>query len=244
MTVDYTNPQSMMPPPPSPPPSGPAKFDFVKSFTFFFEDPAWITKILIGGLCYIGVFILIGAFVLLGYVAQLGRNVIAGVANPLPEWDRIGDYIMEGLKLFVVAIVYALPLMLLWAAMFGIAFAASQSERGNEVASMAMSCGMLLYFPLLLIMMFWVPIAMLFAIATQRLGAAFEFGTIFRFIKANFVNYVLAILTHIVAGFAAEFGLILLCIGVVFTMFWSMCVGIYALAQAYRAAAPGTVPAA
>ena len=33
---------------------------------------------------------------------------------------------------------------------------------------------------------------------------------------------------------AAGFGVILLCIGVVFTMFWAICVAGYAFAQVYR----------
>ena len=54
---------------------------------------------------------IVGAFFLYGYLARLARNVIAGAAHPLPEWDDLGEYFSEGLRLFCVALVYTLPLI-------------------------------------------------------------------------------------------------------------------------------------
>src|SRR5437899_2102278 len=107
------------PPPPSPPPPsiGPS-FDFLKPLTFVFDDPRWIQKVLIGGLFVIASFFIIGAFFLYGYLARLARNVIAGVQYPLPEWDDLGEYFAEGAKLFVVGVIYVIPLLLI----FGIIF--------------------------------------------------------------------------------------------------------------------------
>ena len=36
------------------------------------------------------------------------------------------------------------------------------------------------------------------------------------------------------SNFLAQFGFVLLCIGLVFTGFWAMLVGVYAFAQTYR----------
>ena len=65
-------------------------------------------------------------------------------------------------------------------------------------------------------------------------GAAFEFRRIFNYIKTNFANYLLAFVVYLVARFAVPFGAILLCIGVVFTAFWSLLVAAYAFGYAYR----------
>ena len=68
------------PPPPEPPSAVPPsavppsnvatrpQFDFGKPFTYVFDDPRWLNKILIGGLFYLAGFFLIGWFFILGYV--------------------------------------------------------------------------------------------------------------------------------------------------------------------------------
>ena len=90
------------PPPPAPPPP---TYDFVRPFAFTFDDPRWLPKILLGGLFYIlGIFI-VGIIFVLGYQARLARNVIAGVEHPLPEWDDLGEYFAEGLRLMGVVLV-------------------------------------------------------------------------------------------------------------------------------------------
>ena len=99
------------PPPPAPPaPTAPAGFDFVRPFAFVFDDPRWLPKILVGGLFYLLGFLLIGFFFIMGYQARLARNVIAGVQNPLPEWDDLGEYFGEGLRLIGVVLVWIIPL--------------------------------------------------------------------------------------------------------------------------------------
>ena len=35
------------------------------------------------------------------------------MTHPLPEWDDLGEYFGEGLRLFAVALVYVLPLIAL-----------------------------------------------------------------------------------------------------------------------------------
>src|SRR5947207_15638989 len=98
-------------PPPPPPPSAPT-FDFLKPFTYVFDDPRWMPKVGIGGLFILASFFIIGVFFVYGYLARLVRNVINGLQHPLPEWDDLGEYFSEGLKLFAVAIIYAIPLVI------------------------------------------------------------------------------------------------------------------------------------
>src|SRR5256885_15302463 len=92
------------PPPPPPPPSRPASpaFDFIQPFAFVFQDERWVTKVLLGGLFYLAGFFIVGIFFILGYCARLARNVIAGVEKPLPEWDDLGVYFTDGVKVFCV----------------------------------------------------------------------------------------------------------------------------------------------
>jgi len=223
------------PAPPEPPaPSQSPYLDFGKPFTFVFEDPDWLKKILIGGLFYLASFILIGLFFLLGYCAKLARNVAAGVARPLPEWDNLGDYFVEGLKLAVIAIIYAIPFVLIFMIpLIGAGIAESVGGSDDFAAAIFGGFGCLMV-PVILILVFWIPVALLFAAVSGRFEEGFNFSAIFGFIKNNFVNYLLAILINLVGNFISQFGVILLCIGVLFTAFWSMLVSTYAFADAYR----------
>ena len=94
--------------------------------------------------------------------------------------------------------------------------------------------GWCIIFPLSLAMGIWLPAALLMAVVDRRFSAAFEFGRIWNFIKGNAGNYALAWVTRMIAGFIAQFGILLLCIGVVFTGFWALCIGAFAFAQVYR----------
>lgn len=227
MTVDpYT-------PPPPPPVS--RNLDFGKAFTYVFEDPDWIRKVLLGGLFYLASFLIVGWFFLLGYLAQLVRNVIAGAERPLPDWNDLGAYFSEGLKLFAVGLVYFIPVIGLFAAFIvPTIFATALANGDSRVPDAIMPLMFFMIIPLALAISAILPVAVVRVIDTGRFGAAFEFGAIFEFITKNFTNYLLALLVHFVANFASQFGIALCCVGIVFTAFWSVTVSAHAFAQAYR----------
>lgn len=231
------------PPPPPPPPrlSGPAtSFDFVKPFTFTFEDPRWVQKILMGGLFILASVFIVGVFFVYGYLGRLVRNVATGVERPLPEWDDLGGIFNDGLRLVAVAFVYMLPFL----AIFGIVLVPAIIASGvaqsidndflRNAGGAAPACVWCLVFPLSLAMAAWIPAALLFAVMEERFGAAFEFARIFAFIKANVGNYLLAFVVWLVVRMVVPFGLILLCVGIVFTSFWSLLVAGHAFGQVWR----------
>jgi hypothetical protein len=235
---------SAPPPPPPPPPvmpppvsTGP-QFDFGKPFTYVFDDPRWVQKILIGGLFYLAGFVIIGWFFILGYMARVTRNVITGQQVPLPEWDDLGEFFSEGARLVGVGLVYAAPFIVF--AMIFIVPAAVLSGVDNEglqvLGSGISGCVSCLFVPLSLAVMVFMPASLLFAIVEQRFSAAFEYARIWAFIRANIGNYLLAVVVYLIARFIGGFGVILLCIGVIFTGFWSMLITAHAFAQVYRLA--------
>jgi hypothetical protein len=220
-----------------PPPGGaaPIAFDFPKTFTFIFEDRDWVSKLLIGALfSLLGVFI-IGYIVLLGYFAQLVRNVVAGSERPLPEWRNFGDYLADGIRLFGVGLVYMLPFIGL--ALMLIVPAALMEGAGHEAAGAVL--GILLpvvLVPLVFAVTLLLPAVFLRVIMLGRFSAGFELGEVFALIRASGINYLLAIAVHLVAGFVAQFGILLCCVGVFATSFWSLAASTHAFAQAYRLA--------
>lgn len=227
--VDYTAP-------PPPPPPRPAGYDFARPFTFVFDDPEWVQKVLIGGLFVLASFLIVGLFFIFGYMARLARNVIAGVPNPLPAWDDLGEYFSEGLRLFAVMLAYMLPIIIL---AFVVAIPAGlMSGHGDEFARNAGGCVLgavwCLIVPASFALMLFLPASLLWAVVEKRFGAAFEFGEIWSFIKSNIGNYLLAIVIYLVADFAGGLGFLLLCVGIIFTSFWAYCAKTYAFAEAYR----------
>jgi len=223
---------------PPPPPAAPS-FDFRKPLTFVFDDPRWVQKVLIGGLFVIASVFIIGAFFIYGYLARLTRNVINGFEHPLPEWDDLGEYFGEGAKLFVVGLVYVIPIIIVCAIVFvpmAIMGNASDNETVRSMAGMSVTCVWCLIFPLGLALALWMPAALLMVVVTGDFKAAFQFKHIFRFIRANVANYILAFVVWLVARFAAGLGILLLCIGMIFTIFWAFAVAAYAFGQTYRLA--------
>lgn len=181
---------------------------------------------------------IVGAFFVYGYLARLVRNVIAGVPHPLPEWDDLGEYFSEGLRLFCVVLVYTLPLICV-AMVFIIPSIIAQSADNDALRNLGggmVACVWCLIFPLSLAMAVWLPGALMFAAVERRFGAAFEFAQIFAFIKGNVGNYLLAFVVWLVVRMIVPFGFILLCVGIFFTSFWSLVVAGYAFAEAWRLA--------
>src|SRR5262249_15065636 len=171
-----------------------------------------------------------------GYLARLVRNVIAGVQHPLPAWDDLGEYFTEGLRLFGVGVCYAVPIIALVMLFMvpTIAMSVTDNETLRDTGEMMSSCVWCLIMPFALALGVWMPAALLFTVVERRFSAAFEFAKIWNFIRSNAGNYVLAYVVRLVAGFIAQFGIILFCIGLVFTGFWAAVVGAYAFAQTYR----------
>ncbi len=227
------------PPPPPPPPSTPAPapgFDFGKPFTYVFDDPRWLQKILVGGLFILASAFLIGWFFILGYLARVTRNVIAGLESPLPEWEDLGGMFNEGARLIGVLFCYMIPMIGI-AMVFMVPAILSDTTDNEAVQTFAGSfagCMSCLIVPVVFAIMFFLPASLLFAVVEQRFGAAFEFGRLWAFIRANIGNYLLAIVVAIVARILGGFGIFLLCVGVIFTFFWSLLVMAHGFAQVYR----------
>jgi hypothetical protein len=68
-------------------------------------------------------------------------------------------------------------------------------------------------------------------------AAGFEWRQNVEFIRANLANYALALVSYLVAGFVAQFGVLLCCVGVFPAAFWSYLVLAVALGQTVRLAA-------
>ena len=213
--------------------------DIGKAFTFIFEDPDWLKKVAIGsGLLLLGIIfsvVLIGLIPLIiitGYTVLLVKNVMDGAERPLPEWEDWGDLFMRGLKLFLIVLIWAIPLI--FVSLFSSLPLALVEEGSNVRAIGELEEFVATLLPLALVeegsnvrvimvvisiccgcltAILSIAYALLEPVLTFRFArtndfaSGFEFGKIFRLLGDNIVNIIIAV---IVAGVA---GVILLILG-------------------------------
>src|SRR4030065_1188818 len=84
--------------------------DFGKAFSYQFEDQDWIKKILIAAV--IPLIPIIGSLVVAGWGVEITKRVIHHEPFPLADWNDFGGYLGKGFKMAVIALVYALPLII------------------------------------------------------------------------------------------------------------------------------------
>jgi hypothetical protein len=208
--------------------------DFGLAFTFPFRDSDWFKKILIVGL--VGLIPIIGQFVIMGWAFQIAQRVIRGAFEPLPELD-FGDQLAKGFQVWVISIVYALPIII--ATIPLTAIDAMATSAGNDtqtiVAVLAACCGFV-YLLYALLMMFVLPAAIGRFANTGALSDAFQFREVFALVRSNPVAYLLVVLGYLLAGFIAPMGAILCVIGVILTVTYAQAVIFHLIGQAYRQA--------
>jgi hypothetical protein len=224
--------------------------DIGKSFTFVFEDDAWITKLLLAAaILLLGVLFswlllipLILALALLGgYGVAITRQVIGGELNKLPEWDDWGALIADGLKVIVVGIVYALPLIIIALCLsLPIAIFAENSQGLASLFSLLLSCLSLLW---AIVVSITLPAAIAFWVAADDLSAAFRFGDVLGFVRDNLATYLITFLMSWVANFVGELGWVVCGVGWLVTAPYALMVTGHLYGQAYtegmgRAAEP------
>lgn len=217
--------------------------DWGKSFTYVFDDQDWVSKVLIGGILSL---IPVVNLVVIGYALKALKNAAEGAEHPLPAWDNFGDYFVKGLISAVGSMIWALPIMIISgigaiiSAVTG--YDTSDTTRTSTPAILciwSLSCvsgiwGLFLGFVL--------PAAFTKYAIHGDFGAFFRFGDLFKYIRANIGNYIVAILLAAVAQFVSGFGIILCVIGVAFTELWATLVGFHLLGQVYRSSASAPPP--
>jgi hypothetical protein len=222
--------------------------DFGRSFTLVTEDPDWIKKILIGGAFTLLSALLVGIPFVLGYFARTLRNVVDGAARPLPEWDDLGGIFSEGLRLAAVYFVYVIGGAIVASApgclLLVPAMLASGSRHGEAAGAALAGLGGLAFYGLTMLfslaMLVYLPAALTRAALRGTVADGFDWRAVVGFIRANAGNYLLSLVIYLVAGFLAQLGLLLCCVGVFPAAFWAYLVLAVALGQTVRLS-PGSL---
>jgi hypothetical protein len=139
---------------------------------------------------------------IMGYMIRIYRG-----ANPSPEPDDWGTMFIDGIKLFVVAIIYALPVIILEIAIIGSAglalFAGAANPSVNPGAFMgllgAVIVGVIILLVVAIIVGLISTIANVRFARTGSFGEAFNFGAILAHIgRIGWITYIIALIIMIV----------------------------------------------
>ena len=152
---------------------------------------------------------LIIATILLGLpLAGYSMKVLRG-EKPAPEVADWGTLFIDGIKYVIVALIYAIPLIIVWVVVIGASAAAVMS--GNSSAMMAafgaMAIGLVVMLILGIIIAIFELIGVVRFARTGSIGEAFNFGAILATIaRIGWVPYILAIVVLVIV--AIIFGII------------------------------------
>ena len=192
------------------PPSPPIQVDVGEAFGFVFRSRNWFGRLAVGALCLLFFWLFfIPLFILLGYFVETARTISRG-GRELPPWSDVGTKLREGFVLAVVLFIWELPGSIL-------------SWGGSSIHCAGSSCA---YTPNAL-----APLAGLYTLLLGLLTAAiwsqyleggfvsaFDFRAIFRRAGLRPGMTVLVWLMVIVAGIIGGLGVIVVGIGLLFTL--------------------------
>lgn len=213
--------------------------DIGKAFGYVFDDDRWITKILIAaailalGILFFWLIIppFLAGFLLNGYGVEITRRVIKGDPEVLPEWDNWGVLLTDGLKYFVIELVYALPIIIIGICLsIPIGVTAEDAEGVSSVLSLIMGC---LNFLWAIVIGLLMPAAVAFFVVDGELSSAFRFGDVFAFVRDNFQTYLLVLVIGWVASIIGGLGLIVCGVGVLVTAPYAGWITSHLTGQAY-----------
>ena len=135
---------------------------------------------------------------LMGYAMKVLRG-----EKPAPEVNDWGALFIDGFKYFIVSLIYALPIIIVWILVMGASAAAIMS--GNYSAMMAalgaMALGVLVMFVLGVIIAVFEVIGIVRFARTGSIGEALNMSAILATInKIGWVPYIIALIVLIVVG--------------------------------------------
>ncbi len=89
--------------------------DYGAAFTFIpSSSKNWISKAAMGVVFVLFIpFLGLGSIALAGWAIAIGRHVINGDEDVLPEWSELGPIFIDGLKFLVLIFIWFLPLWIL-----------------------------------------------------------------------------------------------------------------------------------
>jgi hypothetical protein len=218
--------------------------DVPKAFMFVGDDPRWVTKVLVGGLVVLLTLVAIvtvvgwlaGVAILYGYFVRLTRNVAAGEARPLPEWEDWGGLLADGARAILARVLFVLPViglgLLLTLPATGLA--ATRDAAVSAVGgALLVLVGLAVAAAALLWTVAW-PLTLGRYATTGDVGVALRWGETLALLRAHPGPYLLVLVLAIATRFVGNLGFLALGVGMPFTVFYAQLVNFHLYGQALR----------
>lgn len=164
-----------------------------------------IERVFIGGLMSYAFFLVVPIFVLLGYLVRVLERSAQGNPEP-PEFTDFGTMIIDGLKLTVVSIVYAMiPMFLILVSVVLMGSGQDAGTAGGILSGMGV-IGLLVSLLATVVLYYVLPAALTNMAVDGGVGAAFDIDTIKRvvlsgdYLIAWLIPFGLGILVNILVG--------------------------------------------
>jgi Protein of unknown function (DUF4013) len=191
------------------PVTGGGSVQYLRAFQYIFENPKWLTNILLTALCYL--IPIVGPLVASGYLYEVVESLATRGERRYPDFDfgRFGKYLMRGLWPFLMTLIIYLPI---WMAL----------------GVVGIVCGFILPDILLhlyagveyILLLFVLPLAMMPLWLRTGLSQSLDLGATFKFAPDFFKRVgkeaVIAQLLLAAAGVVLSMvGMMLCCVGMV-----------------------------
>jgi hypothetical protein len=216
--------------------------DLGKAFSFIFEDPSWVLKVVIAALFMLLSIVGLGIFVLLGYFIELTQRVIRREQYPLPEWKDVGVKFVLGFKYFVLLFMYALPVIFLAIPLMvltAVTAISGPSETLGPIVAVYTIGFILLLIPYILFYMLLTPIITYRFALRERISDGLDIGSIMADFGRNWQNTLVVALITVGLETFAGIGILAFFIGVLFTMFYAYAVAGYMYGKLYLSTQEG-----
>lgn len=147
--------------------------------TYPMESDDWIVTVLIGGVLSLLGFLIIPMFIVYGYLIRAIRANLEGEPEP-PTFGDYGGLIVDGIKAFVVGLVYMIIPMVVFFLTVGTSIMAmvGGGDAGAAAGLGTLLVGMLATFVLALIFGYLAVVGIVNLAKEDQLGAAFDIDTI------------------------------------------------------------------
>ena len=133
----------------------------------------------------------------LGYVIRIFRG-----SNPSPRFDNWGSMFIDGIKLFIVGVIYAIPVLILSFVLFVSADVIRSSVNPSTIGGLIIAVLMGAFIIITVSISVWLIVmtaGVRFA-RTDSIGEALNFGAIFTHIgKIGWMTYIIALLMIFIA---------------------------------------------
>jgi hypothetical protein len=208
----------------------PTSMEYMRAYNYIFENPNWVTTILLMGVLFIpamipGVGIVLN-LLFIGYQFEVIDSLLRSGGRQYPDFvfGRIGDYFGRGLWPFLVSLIGTFTFGgVVWVALFVIglvaagAEAAGGEEAGSTLAGILALIAVVIIVPVGIVTAFALVAMLLKSGLAQDLAAGFDYRWIIDFLKKVWVDMLVAGLFLGITSLVLEIlGICAACVGLLF----------------------------